>query len=185
MKSKITKDQIAKVTASFLQDKAIYDMIMFCDITPTKAKPKVLNPVISWTDSFGCSISFNKKTITYSNLEKPINQDMYSGLSLEKILKITDKICIVKGIDEDYLKPFIYYNCLCVDNKIRSYLIYNDNLYKTSPLYLGYDNLYEFVRNKNIIHWYSKDSDIFIPCINQKIYYSSYPLPEAVLKELG
>jgi hypothetical protein len=185
MTSKITKLEIANLTASYLEDKTVAEIIMYCNLEPKRERSYFeFKPNSSWVDSYGCQIYLkkNKKEVLFTNINLINNYDIYAGLNLDQLLKITDKICIVKGIDEDFNKEFVYYNCLCVDKKIRSYLVYNEKIYKTSPLYLGYEALYEFIKNKNIIHWYSKESNIFIPCLNQKIYYSCYPLPKDLLE---
>lgn len=178
-KLKITK--LKNLAITVMADQVFTDMLNFCNLEPDIIKYKY-KFVPNWSDHFGYTVSFeNKKDpkILFTRIDKNLNTDLYSGLNLNQILKITDKICIVKGNDSVLNKNITIYVCLCVDNKIRSFIDYNDKIEKISPLIIGYKNLYEFIKNKNTIHWItSTNNEIEINLENVRIYYSIYPIPK-------
>jgi len=169
---KVEKDKVFLCRVN--GDNFIGEIISYCDLVSIE-KNKHLKR--TWIDLFGSTIKFNFKApveIKHGAIIKPEYGNLYSGLSFDNVLKLTEKMCIVKDND------FTLYNCMCIDMKIRSFLFMNDKIYKVSSLLLGYENLKEFIKNKNILHWYSRKTNLFNSS-EQDIYFSIYPFPNDLL----
>lgn len=179
----ISKQKINKLKSlanTVMEDSVFADIINYCSLEPDIIKYKY-KFVPNWSDHFGFTLSLeNKKKpeIKFTKINKTLNVDLYSGLNLHQVLKITDKICIVKAEDNILNKKITIYLCLCADKKIRAFIDYNNSITRASPLIIGYENLYDFLKNKETIHWIKKENNIEINFDNVNIYYSIYPIPK-------
>jgi len=192
MKSKKDKSefysQMRKLVGTVIEDNSIVDILTICNMYP-ESEFDNFSFKNKWIDVFGGGIEIRRlqgSTIfnTFFSIKRPLNIDLYSGLSFDNILKITKSICIFNGIDEDSDEKIIMYNCYCVDDKIRSFIKYKSDFKRCSPILLGYDNLYELYRNRNINYNYNKNSKIVLPTKEQVIYFSNYPIDSILSNKL-
>ena len=93
-----------------------------------------------WFDEFGNSLILNDKKISliYNDLKldkkKIVNTDLYFGLSLKKITKMSKLVYIIAGKDDDEYRDFYLITLLGIDDHLRSYLYMYDEWQQVSPL---------------------------------------------------
>jgi hypothetical protein len=106
-----------------------------------------------WHDEFNCSFKINKSDksieIKLNNLDKNViyNYDIYSGLSLKNVTKISKSIYLFVGQDDGEIISYISF--LGIDDYLRSY--FYDGIWKRcSSLIMGMDLLkVMFERHEN------------------------------------
>lgn len=153
----------------------IEKIIRYCSLVPEHSQIIIRK---KWYDSFGCCLHINKsKTITINKfcINKEINIDKYC-LSLNDCLKLTTKICIVSGVDDCTNEKYRYYTCYCIDNKIRSYLFFNNTTKPCSSLLLGYDILSSFIDSINKFGQIKTSCKILDFCQSEILVIDNYPL---------
>lgn len=181
---------------SYLEDKSLSFIITACRLKPyelifgqQKYNLKLYN---WWFDEFGNSFKINKnKTIniiyydlSLNNGKKIICTDLYYGLSLDKIIKISKLLHIIIGKDSNtYLLTF-----LGIDNYLRSYFIKDGRLFRVSPLFLGLKILKNIEKNKDIKYFHklrSNKKKYVIPCGIRKEWISYLPCRPEFIKLLN
>jgi hypothetical protein len=138
-----------------------------------------------WIDEYGNSfkITKNKKIeIQYNDLsldrENLICTDLYYGLSLDRIVKISKSVYICLGFDEDTREECCFLTFLGIDNYLRSYMYLCGEWSIVSPLFLGFKQLCLMARHndlKNFRH-FNNSKTLPIPCLSNESYLSSLPL---------
>lgn len=139
-----------------------------------------------WYDEYGNSISFSKDgkvNCTYHDLsidrKNNPSTDIYAGISIDKVYKISKLVHCYYGKDEDLNKNFCLLTFLGIDNYLRSYLFYQEECKQVSPLLMGFDNLIEFsnlIGIQNFCHFKMKENNL--PCKNGKAWLSCLPVSE-------
>lgn len=192
--SKINK-QISLVE-SYTEIKDLSFIIKSCRLKPYDYvfKKKNHNLVLNkwWFDEYGHSLKLNGKRleIIYNDLnlnqENIVNTDLYSGLSINKVLKISKLVYICYGLDEDFYNPFYHINFLGVDNFLRSYLYLYNDVDSIAPLSLGLKNLKVLATHKDIKYYMSfiKKENSPVPCINPKQWISCLPAHDHFIQEM-
>lgn len=147
-----------------------------------------------WIDEFGNSLKIlkNKKIqFIFNDLKidnnKIICSDLYYGLSISKIQKISKLLFIYYGKDEDTNNDFTILAFLGIDNYLRCFMHLYDEWQVISPLYLGLKNLqyiYKYLDIKNFILLKNKKNAL-IPCINGKTWISYLPLGEDAISSIS
>lgn len=137
-----------------------------------------------WVDEFGNSLIITKKKklkIIYNDLsidrKKLICTDLYYGLSLENILKISKTMYISYGRDEDFYQDCIMISFLGIDNYLRTYLYMYGEWQQLSSLCIGIKSLQQIAKNKNI-RYFNKlriFKDIGLPCREAEVWLSCVP----------
>jgi hypothetical protein len=95
-----------------------------------------------WFDEFGNSLKIDNKKFKIISNDLTLNKDyitstdLYYGLSLDKIVKMSKMCYIISGKDEDYT-PYHIISFLGIDNYLRCYCYLNEEWVKVSPLLLG------------------------------------------------
>lgn len=127
-----------------------------------------------WIDEFGSSLHIldNKKiSITYNDLhldrEKIISTDMYYGLSIDRVVKISKLAYLCAGKDEDLYQDCYLLNLLGVDDHLRSYLYWFGGWQQVSPLLMGMKHLKLLASNldTNYFRQLSNSENSPLPCI--------------------
>lgn len=122
------------------------EILKSCCIYPIKSsKPGLKTFTKTWCDCFNNKILIdkNKLIITPYKLNFYMDSiDMYAYLNFNDCLKITNRILIAEFIDSNIL----YVNCYCIDKITRSFLI-NNEIIKTSPIFLDYELLDLLINN--------------------------------------
>ena len=123
-----------------------------------------------WVDEFGNSLKIKNKKIKIivNDLEidrkKIICTDLYYGLSIEKISKISKLAHLFSG-KEDSLQDFFVTTFLGIDNYLRTYM-YDEGWQQISSLMLGLSNLKKIARHIDIQYFLELDNkeNIIAPC---------------------
>lgn len=135
---------------SFSQIKNIQILIKSCRLKPKDFYIKKYDKLIlykDWVDEYNNSICIltNKKINIYFNdlsIDKRniINTDLYYGLPINKIAKISKCFYISYGKDED-LDDICIISFLGIDSYLRTYLYLYNEWMQVSPLLIGISNL--------------------------------------------
>ena len=136
-----------------------------------------------WFDEFGNSFKLNgkKPQLIYNDLSLPrkdiVCTDLYYGLSLEKIIKISKLAYICFGKDEDYQQDCMIVTLLGIDNYLRSFMYLYGEWQQVSPLLIGLEQLKMIAANRDIK--YFKQLEIKenspIPCISSEQWLTYVP----------
>lgn len=146
----------------------------------------------TWFDEFGNTFNINKN----KNIEiikgdtRLINYnipctDLYYGLSLDKIFKISSLVQIIVGKFEE--NEYYFLNFLGIDNYFRTFIIYKDQIIKISPLELGFDNLHQMYENRKIRYFLKcklKKINFPDPCEKAESWISYIPVHRDFIKLL-
>lgn len=176
-------------TEAFFEIKNLKKIIEYCDLYITHKKNKYL-PAKKWNDAFHNQVILSKQNFQVNEFVTDqennfISYDLYIGLDLNEILKITKTVMLVIGITE-FNNINCYLNCLCFDKKIRSYYLNDNEWMKVSPLHLGYELLNELIINEDTITYnvINYEHQILIPLFNQKIVLARYPFNKFLFNEI-
>jgi hypothetical protein len=120
-----------------------------------------------WVDEFGNSLHIEKDkslTLTYGDLSldrsKLISTDLYYGLSLDRIAKMSKLIYVCSGTEEENQQETIFLTFVGLDHYLRSYLYSCGEWQQVSSLFLGIEHL------KLLSHY--TDLPYFRPIIKEK-----------------
>ena len=137
-----------------------------------------------WFDEYYNSLKITKCKrikIVYGDLsldkKKIICTDLYNGLSLDKIAKISKFVHICYGQDEDFYQDCLVISFLGIDNQIRTYLHIYGEWQQVSPLMIGFKNL-QMIFNNIDIKYYREFSvkKTILPCHKAKLWLSCLPM---------
>jgi len=140
-----------------------------------------------WFDELGNSLKItkNKKLeIQYNDLsldrEQIICTDLYYGLSLDKIAKMSKLAYLCAGPDEDTHQESYFLTFLGIDNYLRSYMYLYGEWQIISPLLLGIKNLRLLSRNSDLKYFrhFSNSKTLPIPCLFSESWITSMPPSE-------
>lgn len=159
----------------YLEDNEIIDIIIQCRLKPYNhnfsGRKKISKFKTHWIDEFGNSLYLIKKRIKIIENDLNIDKnkikysDLYYGLDIGNIIKISKIMYLIDGIDEDDDRIYII-TLLGIDNYLRTFVCQNNQWIRLSPLCLGIDNLRKIIKNEDIKSWKRIKSreDIIIPC---------------------
>jgi hypothetical protein len=185
--------QISKailLISSFTEIKELYFIIKSCRLKPYdifyKNHKYNLQLYKHWFDEFGNSLNIikNKRlSIVYNDLilrDKYIAQtDLYAGLSLDKIIKISKLCHLLIGKIEDTSEYCIVLTLLGLDNYLRTYIFCDGEWRTTSPLIIGLTHLKRLAKNLDIKYFlqFKNKENCEIPCAetDEWITYMSPP----------
>lgn len=147
-----------------------------------------------WFDEFGNSliISGTKRVkIVQNDLNLPrkniVSTDLYYGLSLDKVAKIS-KLCYLSyGKDDDSQQDCIFITFLGIDNYLRSFMYLYGEWQQVSPLLLGLKHLRILSKNRDIKYFLKIDiqENSAIPCITSEQWLSFMPAHNEFLSLLN
>lgn len=177
-----------KLASAYTEVKELEFIIKFCRLIPKDfsllKKDKQIKLHRWWVDEFGNSLKIikNKRIkIIYNDLSVTdnVNTDLYYGLSMDKIYKISKLVFIYCGKD-DMDQYYIYVSFLGIDNYLRTF-VYEDNQFKlTSALFLGLKNL-KFIGKHLDIKYYlnlKNKENIIYPCVLGEGWLSLCPVSD-------
>lgn len=145
-----------------------------------------------WVDEFSNSfkIDKNKKIkIIFNDLtiKKPIIcTDLYYGLNIEKIIKISKLFFIRIGLDYDS-NIHILISLIGIDDYIRTYLYEDDGNWKQiSSLFLGFNKLQKIFNHLDIKYFLNiKNKENFpVPCYKYDEWISFMPVHGELIKDI-
>lgn len=136
-----------------------------------------------WLDEFGNSfiIDDKKVKIIYNDLKldrkQIISTDLYYGLSLDRIAKMSKLVYVVCGKDEDLYQDCYLLTFLGIDDHLRSYLYWYGEWQQVSPLLMGMKSLQLLVEHLDIKYFnqIGKKENDALPCIGGETWISYLP----------
>lgn len=139
-----------------------------------------------WIDEFGNSLLLvdKKAKILEGNvsldLEKIISTDLYYGLSLDRIIKVSKLLYLSAGRDQE--ASFLI--ALGLDNYLRSYLHWDGKWSQVSPLVAGLEILQALARHADMKYFASISSQKKCPlaCQGGEEWLTCLPAPNGFLK---
>jgi hypothetical protein len=142
-----------------------------------------------WFDEFGNSLKLKNKKIkiVYGDLlldrRKIICTDLYAGLSLDKVIKMSKFAQIISGRDEDIYQDCLILSLLGIDNYLRTFLYLYGEWQQVSPLTIGLKNLKTIVNHHDI--QYFRDLTIKennpLPCMEARVWLTCLPSKKDLL----
>lgn len=176
-----------QLVQSYTEIEGLDFVIRSCRLKPHtyvfEERIKKLNLYRKWFDEFGNLLHINNDRsidIAFNSLsikkEKIISTDLYFGLELGKVIKISKMVYVCHGTTE-LGKSFVFMTLLGDDNYLRCYFAYHNEWHQVSPLLLGLTSLLRIGQHQNIqyfVHQESKDSSP-VPCLSAQHWIS--PLP--------
>jgi len=146
-----------------------------------------------WFDEFGNSLVVNK----YKRLEIVLNDlrldkkrivstDLYYGLGIDKIVKMSKLVHLVHGKDEDIYQDCCLINFLGIDEHLRSYLYWHDEWQQVSPLIIGLTSLKTIANHLDVKYYQQlgKKENLAIPCISGSAWLSYLPASNAFISDI-
>lgn len=137
-----------------------------------------------WFDEFGNSfyITNNKRIkITYNDLmldhNKIVCTDLYHGLSIDKVVKISKLAYVCTGKEEESYQDCALITFLGIDNYLRSYTLIEGEWQQVSPLTLGLKNLKVVGSNRDIHYFreFSIKENAPFPCVSPEAWLTFIP----------
>lgn len=136
-----------------------------------------------WFDEFGNSLTMSGKklSLTYNDLrldkKQIISTDLYFGLSLKKIAKMSKLVYIMAGKDDDDYQDFYLITFLGIDDHLRSYLYMYDEWQQVSPLLMGLKNLKFLAKHSDIKYFLeaTNKENSHLPCVSEWGWISCLP----------
>jgi|ERR1700686_2452102 len=143
-----------------------------------------------WFDEFGNTLNIKNKKIeiVYNDLSLNSNQiistDLYYGLSLDKIAKISQLLYLSAGIDEDLLQECFFLSFLGIDNYLRSYMYLYGEWQQVSSLLLGLENLKLLSSQTDIKYFrnFPNQKNCPIACHSHQEWISCVPVSQSFLE---
>jgi hypothetical protein len=147
----------------------------------------------NWFDEYGNSFTIINKTIkiVYNDLlldrDKITCTDLYAGLSLNKILKVSKMAYLCAGKDEDLSQECCLLTLLGIDNYLRTYLYMYGSWRQVSPLVIGLENLQIIGKHKDIEYFrqFSKKENMPIPCHTAEQWLTCLPPSSGLVSLVG
>lgn len=188
-------DRHVLLTESYTEIVGLATIIKFCRLKPHSYVYEKKNSKITlydwWFDEYGNSLFIKDKKIKiiYNDLNIQTNTictDLYYGLSLDKILKISKLALIFSGKDEDLLQKSAFVTFLGIDNYLRSYSLMYNEWKQVSSLLLGIDNLKLLINNLDIRYFQELkiNKNFQAPCILEKAWLTYLPVSPNLLNQL-
>jgi hypothetical protein len=146
-----------------------------------------------WLDEFSNSLHILKSKrleIVYNDLnidrDKIVCTDLYYGLSLDRVAKMSKLVYLCAGKDEDLLEDAFFLTFLGLDNYLRSYMLLHGEWQQVSPLLLGLKNLKLIAHNADIKYFrqFENKEDMPIACASARQWLSFLPLSPSLLTQL-
>ena len=154
-------DKHILLAQSYTEIKELFFIIKSCRLKPYSYFFEEKNPKLIlhkwWFDEFGNSLQITtgkKIKITYNHLSLDKSQivctDLYYGLSLDKVAKLSKLAYLYIGKDEDLYENCAIITFLGIDNYLRSYMYLYGEWQQVSPLLLGMKHLIALSQHRDI-----------------------------------
>lgn len=147
-----------------------------------------------WFDEFGNSFTIDRYKniqIVYNDLsldkKRIVCTDLYYGLSLDRVTKMSKLVHLVAGKDEDLYQDCYLLTFLGIDNHLRSYLYWYGEWQQVSPLLMGMKSLGIIAKHLDIKQYVQagKKENNAIPCISGETWLSCLPPGKGLLELLS
>lgn len=140
-----------------------------------------------WFDEYGNSLTILKKKkvkIICGDLQIDKSKilcctDMYSGLTINNVAKISKTILVNYGYDDEFYQDCFLISFLGIDNYLRTYLYMFGELKQISSLLIGLRNLKSIhINSVNDFREFKIKENNVLPCQEYKTWLSSLPMSE-------
>jgi hypothetical protein len=180
-------EKLIRVAQSYTEIEGLSFIIKTCRLKPYAHVFEERGKVILhrwWFDEFGNSFNIikNKRIrIVYNDLQldgqKIISTDLYYGLSIDRVVKMSKLAYLCAGKDEDLYQDCYLLTLLGVDDHLRSYLYWYGEWQQVSPLLMGMKHLKLLASNVDIkfFHQLSNSENTPIPCISGRTWLTYLP----------
>ncbi len=186
-----------QVAQSYAEIPELSFILRSCRLKPYshffKQRNKKLALIRHWFDEHGNSLKIEQDKsicILYGDVSLPkdkiICTDLYYGLPLSKVIKMSKLLHICVGKDEDTHRDCFFLTFWGMDNYLRSYMYLQEEWQQVSPLWLGLDGLKWIAQNREIKHvqHLEKTNHMPIPCSSAQEWLSYLPLSPNLIQEL-
>jgi hypothetical protein len=190
-------DKQIQLTASYTDVPELEFVIKSCRLKPYdyifKERDNKLILHKWWFDEFGNSLELvNKRIVITPNdlrldRKRIVSTDLYYGLSLDRITKMSKLVHLVAGKDEDIYQECGLLTFLGIDEHLRSYLYWYGEWQQVSPLLMGMKGLKTIANHldvKHYHHWENKEN-LTIPCVSGQAWLSYLPASTLFISELN
>lgn len=185
-----------ELVEAFLEIKNLAFLIKACRLKPYSyffgRKTNKLILFDKWFDEYGNSLEIKKKKIriVYNDLNLDRNKilctDMYYGLTLNRITKISKIAHLIAGKDEDTYQDCYVVTFLGLDNYFRTYTYVYGEWRQVSPLVLDFKILINITRHYDIT--YSRKLNIKekfpLPCLGVQSWLISLPISDSFFSQI-
>lgn len=145
-----------------------------------------------WFDEFGNTLEINKKKIyiKYNDLSldhnKIISTDLYYGLAINQIVKMSKLAYLIVGKDEDLYQDCYVLTLLGIDNYLRTYVYMYDQWNQVASLLLEIETLITIMHNSDITYFRELDNKekLPVPCVPTKTWLVSLPASVSFLSQI-
>lgn len=147
-----------------------------------------------WFDEFGNSLEIikgKKIKITTNDLrldkKNIVCTDLYYGLSMDKVIKMSKLIHLIVGKDEDLYQDCALLTLVGIDNHLRTYLYWYGEWQQISPLLIGIKNL-SLIESHTDIKYYltaTNKENSALPCASSQAWLSCLPASASFVSEVG
>ncbi len=167
-------------------------LIKSCRLKPFNKATKDVSIHDKWVDEFGNSFNLvngKKFKIIYNDLSissKGIITDIYYGLDIVNVAKISKLAYICYGKDEEYNEMY-FIAFMGIDNYLRCFLNLGGDWEKVSPLLLGTKHLQNIIKNSDIRFFKkfpNKEKTPF-PCVSGEAWLTSLPVSTIFVKTVS
>lgn len=181
-------EKLLDLTQSYTENEHLSFILKACRLKPydyifTERNPKLVLHRW-WFDEFGNSLDIikNKRIrITYGDLRldtsKIVCTDLYRGLSLDRVAKMSKLAYLCAGKDEDLYEDCYLLTFLGVDNYFRTYLYWYGEWQTVSPLMMGMKHLKLLISNADIKYYrqLTNSEKLPIPCTSGQTWLTYMP----------
>lgn len=147
-----------------------------------------------WFDEFGNSlelINSKKIQITCGDLridrKRLVSTDLYYGLSMDRIVKMSKLVHLISGKDEDLYEDCGALTFLGIDDHLRSYLYWYGEWQQISPLTIGMRSLKTIANHLDVKHYHElgNKENSAIPCASGTAWLSYLPAHPVFVSDLN
>lgn len=167
---------------SYSEHEALSWIIKSCRLMPHDKLKSKYTLCKKWSDEYGNSLSIIKDkklniTLNDTSVSKSITTDLYSGLLIDKVSKISNLIYICYGLDDEDNKMYFAF-FMGIDSYSRCFMNIGDEWIKVSPLMLGIPHLKNIYNNKSVRYFkeFPNKEKMPFPCIAGKAWLSCMPV---------
>lgn len=175
-----------RLAQSYMEIDTLGFLIKACRLKPYEYMQNRSENIIlykHWIDEFSNSLEFVKTrkikiTLGDLSIKAPIVcTDLYYGLSIFKISKMSKLVFLSTGKDEDTQEDCCMITFLGLDNYLRTYLYLYDEWQQVSPLTLGMSNLVTIAKNSDLKYFckLTKKENCVVPCLSSQTWLSFMP----------
>jgi hypothetical protein len=179
-------DKQIKLVRSYTEIEGMDFIIRACRLKPRDYVFEAVDKKIVlhkwWFDEFGNSLIIDKKiSLIHNDLrldrKKIVCTDLYYGLTLNRVAKMSKLVHLVVGKDEDLLQECCLLTFLGLDDHLRSYLCWYGEWQQVSPLIMGMKSLILLADHLDIKYFQQigKKENSAIPCVAGETWLSYLP----------